>query len=383
VTVPPTPVTSESTPRARILIVDDEPGLQNSARRILARKYAVDVASSGAEALEILARGPQDLAIVDVRMPGMNGFELLKAIKAAHPDTEVIIMTGSISNPEEKLVEALRQRAFYFIRKPFEKTVLETLVDRCLERQRLEREKREWTQALEHDLEQARRFQSMLLPRSFPHLRGLRGDAVYVPSERLSGDFYDFFDLGVSRAGILIADVSGHGVSAALYTGMVKSEMLSVRDEFEHPDALFTDISERFGSTARRRYVTALLLLIDSEARRIRYVNAGHPGFLDANGVSWESTGPPLGLLAGAKYEIGELPLRDGERLLLYTDGLSEAMRTDGAEFGVERIRDAFLAAAGTPPDAAARGVVNAAREFTGGAGFSDDATAILLDFGM
>ena len=76
-TVPPTPVTSESTPRARILIVDDEPGLQNSARRILARKYAVDVASSGAEALEILARGPQDLAIVDVRMPGMNGFELL------------------------------------------------------------------------------------------------------------------------------------------------------------------------------------------------------------------------------------------------------------------------------------------------------------------
>jgi serine phosphatase RsbU (regulator of sigma subunit) len=364
---------------AHILVVDDEPGVQHAARRILSRRYAVSGASSGAEALALLAQEPQDLAIVDVRMPGMNGFELLKAIKQAHPDTEVIIMTGSISNPEEKLVEALRERAFYFINKPFEKAVLETLVDRCLERQRLEREKRAWTEALELDLEQARAFQRMLLPKAFPRLRGLRGDVCYVPSGRLSGDFYDFYDLGPAQLGVLIADVSGHGVSAALYTGMVKSEMHSVREEFAQPAALFERINAKLRTYIRSRYVTALLLLLDFDKRRARYVNAGHPGLLTGDGRIWDSTGPPLGMLPGARYEVTELPLARRERLLLYTDGVSEAMRADGADFGLERVRAAFATARDLPSEKGAASIVDAALAFSGEAALGDDATAILL----
>jgi CheY-like chemotaxis protein len=195
-------------PPAKILVVDDEPGIQRTVQRILGRRNHVSLASSGAEALQVLAREPHDLAIVDVRMPGMNGFEVLRSIKARHPDTEVIIMTGSVSNPEEKLVEALRERAFYFINKPFEKAVLETLVDRCLEHQRLEREKRAWTRTLERDLQRARTFQRLLLPGWFPHLPGVRGDVWYEPSERLGGDFYDFFRLGPSALGVVLADVN-------------------------------------------------------------------------------------------------------------------------------------------------------------------------------
>jgi len=374
----PTAATA-ATPRARILVVDDEPGLQNTVRRILGRAHDVDVASSGPEALECLARSPHDLAIVDVRMPGMNGFEVLKAIKARFPDTEVIVMTGSISNPEAKLVEALRERAFYFIAKPFEKAVLETLVERCLELQRLEREKRAWTEELESHLEQARRFQRMLLPRSFPKLAGLHAAVHYEPSEELSGDFYDFHDVGRGRVAVLIADVSGHGVSAALYTGMVKSEMLSVRDESEHLDRLFASINERLGVSVRRRYVTALLILLDVRRRRARYVNAGHPGFVTSDGRVWESTGPPLGMLNGATYEVRDLPLAPGDRLLLYSDGLSEAMRDDGSEFGGERVREAFLASRGLDPTAAVDAVAMAARRFAGRERFHDDATAILL----
>jgi phosphoserine phosphatase RsbU/P len=368
--------------QARVLVVDDEPGVLHAARRILARHYSVSGASSGAEALEILAREPHDLAIVDVRMPGMNGFELLKAIKNAHPDTEVIIMTGSISNPEEKLVEAIRERAFYFINKPFEKAVLETLVDRCLERQRLERTNRTYTEALERDMEQARAFQRMLLPRSFPHRPGLRGDVCYVPSERLSGDFYDFFELGSSRIGVLIADVSGHGVSAALYTGMVKSEMHSVPREFDHPEKLFASINDKLCTVVRSRYVTALLLLLDLEERRVRYVNAGHPGLLTGDGQSWDSTGPPLGMLPGAHYDIVDVDLASRDRLLLYTDGLSESLRSDGADFGLERIREVFLNTRTLLPDRAVEEIVEAARRFGGQPTFADDATAILLETG-
>jgi serine phosphatase RsbU (regulator of sigma subunit) len=373
---------SAGVPAVRILIVDDEPGVLHAARRILERRYSVAGASSGPEALEILSREPHDLAIVDVRMPGMNGFEVLKAIKTAHPDTEVIIMTGSISNPEEKLVEAIRERAFYFINKPFEKIVLETLVDRCLERQRLEREKRAYTESLEEGLEQARAFQRMLLPRSFPRFPGLRGDVCYVPSEHLSGDFYDFYQVGPNRVGILIADVSGHGVSAALYTGMVKSEMHPVPEEFESPEALFRSINDKLCTVVRSRYVTALLLLLDLESRRARYVNAGHPGLLTRDGRAWDSTGPPLGMLPGARYETVTVPLARDERLLLYTDGVSEALREDGADFGLERIREAFAATGALPPDRAVAEIVAAARRFTKRETFADDATAIVLQLG-
>jgi serine phosphatase RsbU (regulator of sigma subunit) len=362
-------------------VVDDEPGIQHSAQRILSRQYAVSLAGSGPEALEVLARQPHDLAIVDVRMPGMNGFEVLKAIKSRHPDTEVIIMTGSISNPEEKLVEALRERAFYFISKPFEKMVLETLVGRCLERQRLEREKRAYTRGLERDLEQARSFQRLLLPRSFPRRPGLRGDVAYEPSERLSGDFYDFYELGDSQLGVLIADVSGHGVSAALYTGMLKSEMLAVRDEWTAPEKLFDRLNDRFRMLVRTHYVTAILAVLDLEGGRLRYVNAGHPGFLTGDGRSWESTGPPLGMLADSRYETCEVRIEPGARLLFYSDGLSEAMRDDGTDFGLERVREAFVAVQDLAPDDGVRAIIEAGRRFSGRRSFEDDATAILLDY--
>jgi sigma-B regulation protein RsbU (phosphoserine phosphatase) len=222
----------------------------------------------------------------------------------------------------------------------------------------------------------------MLMPRGFPRLPGLQGAVHYEPSQRLSGDFYDFHDVGRGRLAVLIADVSGHGVSAALYTGMVKSEMLAVRDEPDHLDMLFASINERLGVSVRRRYVTALLVLLDVKRRRARYVNAGHPSFFTADGRTWESTGPPLGMLAGAAYEVREVALQPDDRLLLYTDGLSEAMRDDGDEFGVERVREAFLAARAQPPQAAVEAVVAAARRWSQHDAFEDDATAVVLQLG-
>ncbi len=365
----------------RILVVDDEPGIQRSTQRILQRRHHVRLASSGDEALAILADEPYDLAIVDVRMPGMNGFELLKKIKAEHPDTEVIIMTGSVSNPEEKLVEALRERAFYFINKPFEKTVLETLVERCLDRQRLERENRDYTQLLEEDLERARRFQRILLPDWFPRLPGLRGDVWYEPSERLGGDFYDFFVLGESRFGMVLADVAGHGVQAALYTGMLKSEMGAVVDQWRRPDRLFRRLNDRFHPVTRNQFITAVLLIIDLDTREVRYVSAGHPSFLGSDGRSWESTGTPLGMLPGSDYDVGTLEIEPGMRLLFYTDGLLEALHPNGEEFGMDRLREAYDATHDRSPERALEAIMGKVKAFADTETLDDDATALLLEY--
>jgi serine phosphatase RsbU (regulator of sigma subunit) len=368
-------------PRARILIVDDEPGIQRSAQRILSRRHQVTLASSGAEALEVLSREPQDLAIVDVRMPGMDGFEVLRVIKTDYHDTEVIIMTGSISNPEEKLVEALRERAFYFIGKPFEKAVLETIVDRCLQRQQLERTNRSHVALLETDLEKARTFQRLLLPSSFPRIPGVRGDVSYQPSERLGGDFYDFFRLAELRLGVLIADVAGHGVQAALFTGMLKSEMRAVFDDAETPERLFQRINDRLAPVMRNQYITAVLAILDFEAHQMRYVSAGHPAFFSGSGLAYESTGTPLGMIAGWKYESRQVALRPSDRLFLYTDGLSESQRPDGEEFGEDRLRDAFLATRPGAPDKALEHIIAASRAFARHDDFEDDATAMVIEF--
>ena len=379
----PAPVLAEARPAetARILIVDDEPGIQRAAQRILERRHRVTLASSGAQALEILETKPQDLAIVDVRMPGMTGFEVLKSIKSRHPDTEVIIMTGSVSNPDEKLVESLRERAFYFIRKPFEKPVLETLVERCLERQRLERENRAYTRTLEEDLERARAFQRLLLPGWFPRLPGLRGDVWYRPSERLGGDFYDFFTLGSTAIGVVLADVAGHGVMAALYTGMLKAEMRAVQEDWRDLRRLFRRVNERLLPLARNQFTTAVLAVLDLASREVRYVSAGHPSILDDEGRAWESTGPPLGILPGVDFEVRSFPLGSRRRLLFHTDGITEARSVGGAEFGDERLRRVFAASLTTPPDAALAAIVHGVEEFSQGRALEDDATAILLEY--
>ena len=379
----PAPVLAKARPAetARILIVDDEPGIQRAAQRILERRHRVTLAASGAQALEILETKPHDLAIVDVRMPGMTGFEVLKSIKSRHPDTEVIIMTGSVSNPDEKLVESLRERAFYFIRKPFEKPVLETLVERCLERQRLERENRAYTRTLEEDLERARAFQRLLLPGWFPRLPGLRGDVWYRPSERLGGDFYDFFTLGSTAVGIVLADVAGHGVMAALYTGMLKAEMRAVQEDWRDLRRLFRRVNERLLPLARNQFTTAVLAVLDLAGHEVRYVSAGHPSILDDEGRAWESTGPPLGILPGCDFEVRSFPLGRRRRLLFHTDGITEARSVGGAEFGDERLRRVFAANLTTPPDAALAAIVHGVEEFSQGRALEDDATAILLEY--
>jgi len=175
--------------------------------------------------------------------------------------------------------------------------------------------------------------------------------------------------------------VSGHGISAALYTGMVKSEMQSVFQDWQHPERLFARIHARLSVLAPNRYVTAILAILDLEAGVVRYVNAGHPSFLTRDGRGWDSTGPPLAMLGGApRYEVREAPLPPGERLLLFGDGITEAMRSDGEEFGAERVRASYRATLERTPQDAVQALVESARAFAGGGPFHDDATALVVE---
>ncbi|HWN40638.1 MAG TPA: PP2C family protein-serine/threonine phosphatase [Thermoanaerobaculia bacterium] len=203
--------------------------------------------------------------------------------------------------------------------------------------------------AISQELETARRIQSSLLPRRMPEVRGLAVAARYLPMADVGGDLYDFLAADPERVGILVADVSGHGVPAALIASMVKVALAAQAEHASDPAAVLAGMNRILHGNLERGFVTAAYIHID--AAKMAYASAGHPPLLiwrEVEGrveeVRQESL--PLGRFRRAEYRNEELRLDSGDRLLLYTDGVTEALNRAGEPFGDERLRE-HLASSG------------------------------------
>jgi sigma-B regulation protein RsbU (phosphoserine phosphatase) len=316
---------------SRILVVDDEPGMLRAVERVLSEDHQVVGTRLSRDALAVAAEFHPELAIVDIRMPDLDGFELMARLKMRFPDLDVILMTGSVDDLDEKLVRAIRSPAFYFIQKPFDREVLRTLVERCVELRWRREEHRHQLKRLETEMAEARAFQQSLLPNRDAVVNRVSICCRYTPCWGLGGDLYDYASAGAGQTALLIADVSGHGVSAAMLTGIVKSAFHASHVEGFDPLAVVQRVSTGLAAFSSERFVTLVAALIDPVEGRIRYVNAGHPPMV-LWGVAREavwlgSTGPLVSpVLAGFTWSVRSEPIGAGDRLLLYTDGISEAL---------------------------------------------------------
>jgi DNA-binding NtrC family response regulator len=165
----------------RNLVVDDYTGMLRSVERVLGQDYKVASTRSSREAVGLAEAFKPDLAILDIQMPEMDGFQLMEELQALDPELDVIFMTGSIHELDAKLIRAIRKDAFYFLQKPFDRGVLLSLVERCLELKRLDRSNRQHLLRMEKELGDARAFhQSMLAPR-FAKLGGIPVFPPYIP----------------------------------------------------------------------------------------------------------------------------------------------------------------------------------------------------------
>ena len=236
---------------ARILVVDDEPGMLRAVERVLGETYHVIGARRAGEALAMAGEFQPQLAIVDIRMPDLDGFELMARLKARLPSLDVILMTGSVDDLDEKLVRAIRSAAFYFIQKPFDREVLKTLVDRCVELRWRREEHRQNLRRLESEMAAAKAFQQSLLPGREAVVNGVALCCRYSPCSGLGGDLYDYAAAGPGRTALLIADVSGHGVSAAMLTGIVKSAFHASHGDGFEPLAVVQRISAGLAALVR------------------------------------------------------------------------------------------------------------------------------------
>ena len=244
-------------------------------------------------------------------------------------------------------------------------------------------------QALHQELEIARAIQAATLPRDVPKLAGLQIAARYVPMSEVAGDFYDFLVDDETHLGVLIADVSGHGVPAALIASMLKVAFAGQSQFVSDPVRVLTGLNRSLCGKFEEHYVTGAYVFFDLEKKIMRYGGAGHPPIMlasrSANTVRRiEENGTILGLIPDATYTATEVPLHPLDRCLLYTDGVFEAMSPSLEEYSKPRIEKFLAANAALSTNAFANALledVNRWSEDRNGRSQDDDITMVVLDF--
>jgi sigma-B regulation protein RsbU (phosphoserine phosphatase) len=242
---------------------------------------------------------------------------------------------------------------------------------RLFQLERLER------QRMRQEADEARTMQLALFPKASPFIPGFAFETAWHPAGSVAGDWFDFIDLGGDRYGIVLADVSGKGMSAALLMSATRAIMRSLAKLHSSPgqtlDHLNRVLLEDFPIG---KFVTMIYGVLDANSREVTIASAGHlrPLVIDCCGSFLDvEPGLPLGV-AESSYPETTLRLDPGTHLLLYTDGITEASNRDDEEYGADRLLEHF-----TQPDACVNGLIEEVRLFGEGSDHPDDATAVLI----
>ncbi len=257
--------------------------------------------------------------------------------------------------------------------------------------QRLLRESQEKTR-LEHDIQIAREVQEQLFPTAAPEVPGLELYGICRPARGVSGDYYDFLPVGKERVGIVLGDVSGKGVSAALIMAAIQS-LIRTRLYQDSSDAgpdsehfstagYFRVLNQQmFENTPEEKYATCFYALYDSATRQLVYTNAGHPApvlFRKGSVERLEAGGPPLGLISPVSYREAKIVLEPGDTLIAFTDGFTESENSFEEQFGENRLIEIVRRARGNPLPALVNEIYRSVEEWTGGGEPQDDMTLII-----
>lgn len=370
----------------RIVIIDDSANDVQVTRRFLERRgYAVTPALSGEEGLRLAEETQPDAVVVDYRMPVMDGFEVTRRLKS-NPQTQtipVLMLTGSDS--AEFVVEGLGAGADDFVAKGVSTEILLARLQALLRVKAYQDQLRRMNHQMTRDLQIARRVQEALVPPSSFSAPRIEIRSAYIPSETLSGDFYDYFAQdGASY--VFVADVSGHGLPSAILVSLLKSYIHTEAA----PERSLAEFMSRlndflFSVSLPAQFATALLLRLDDD-RNLVYANAAHPGFLlyqreRGRAAFHEQPGHLLGAIPHLAFEEHVLRVAPGDVLFAYTDGLTDRMSPAGEFYSIDRVaavlettHDADLA---TIYEAIYRDVTN----FTATEDFRDDIAFVVTRF--
>ena len=345
----------------KILVVDDEPDLELLLRQKFRRKTRsgqlnLIFAQNGVEALKQLeVHDDVDLVLSDINMPEMDGLTLLQQLGSLDYDLRAVMVTayGDMKN----IRTAMNRGAFDFVTKPIDFDDLEATIDKTLEHLTVMREalrSRDELVALRQELGVAAQMQESILPTEFPRDTRYELHASMTPAREVGGDFYDFFRLEDDRMGIVVADVSGKGVPAALFMMVSRTLMKGTAIGETNPARCLREVNELLSeSNEESMFVTVFYTTLDPASGRVEFANAGHnlPYVVKSSGEVRQVDSAPgivLGVLPDFEFPGGTLDLEPGDVLFFYTDGVNEAMDEAGVEFGDERLEAVLAEAAGS-----------------------------------
>jgi len=340
---------NEPDQKKTILLVDDAPANIQIANAILKDTYKIRIATNGAKALELANAEPfPDLILLDVMMPEMDGYEVCSRLKSNSEtrDIPVIFLTGQTEIEDE--TRGFEVGAVDYIHKPFSPAVVRARVQTHLVLRGIREQLAQQLQTIQKELETARQIQLSILPNDIPKIEGLDIAARYIPMTSVAGDFYDFIMVDEKSLGILVADVSGHGMPAALIASMLKIALAAQLPHAADPAQVLSGLNQALCGKFQHHFVTAAYVFVDMAKRVVTYAGAGHPPLLlwgtSSAGVrDVVENGLFLGKFPWATYSSLELPIKAGDWCLLYTDGIPETTNHSEIEFGTDRFKQ-FLA---------------------------------------
>lgn len=243
--------------------------------------------------------------------------------------------------------------------------------------------RRDWQlQEIQNELEIARRIQQSILPGEFPSSTNFKVAARYVPMTSVAGDLYDYIIADDHQVGLLVADVSGHGVPAALIASMVKLAAASQRAVAADPSKFLSGMNSALLGNTQNQFVTAAYVHLNSESRELRYSAAAHPPLLlvrDGNVIQIEANGLMLAAFDFASYSTAVHKLEAGDRVVMYTDGILEASNATGDFFGHNALCDVVAKSRGLSPAMVADSIVSSVRQWS--AKQDDDLTVLVCDY--
>jgi sigma-B regulation protein RsbU (phosphoserine phosphatase) len=371
-------------PPPRILIADDQPDLLDALRLLLKGEgIQMEAVTSPDAALTALSAGPYDLLLMDLNYTGdttsgNEGIDLLSRVQAMDDTLPIVVMTGWGS--VDLAVETMRRGVRDFVQKPWDNAQLLTMLRAEIDAGRQRRSRAEDDR---RELDEARRIQRKLLPSSVPQIDGCEIASQWRPAAGVGGDCFDIIQFGQSRFGLCIADVVGKGIPAALLMSNLQAAVRAFASEAAPPGELCQQVNRILcGRIAEGRFISFFYCRVDTSLGVLTYANAGHyfPIVVRQDGSVSRliAGGPVLGVFSDACYEQGHTPISSGDRIVLYTDGVTDARNAADEEFGEDRLIAAVVANRACSAPALEARLSECVAAFTADS-LQDDATLIVV----
>jgi sigma-B regulation protein RsbU (phosphoserine phosphatase) len=379
------PSTDSRAEAERILLVDDNPtNLQVLFQTLEGRGYNLLVAKDGETALTIVKKALPELILLDIMMPGIDGYEVCRQLKE-NPGTRDIpvIFLSALDDTKDK-VRGLDLGAVDYISKPFQADEVIARVNTHLTIHRLQQQLQEQKDALERELEVVAKVQYDLLPKRLPDIKGMKLSAYYKTSRYAGGDYYDIIALPNDRWGFMVADAEGHSTPAAVRMAMTCALLRGYPGAASDPGEVLKDLNRTLCEVVGMSFITAIYAVYNGRDQSLSVAKAGHMDpllYRPADGETAEI--PCAGTFAMGIEDYGEVPLTEislqaGDRLLFYTDGLTEQFNPEGEMYGLERLRRQLSKDHGDNPREILDAIVDDAERFAKGLPADDDQALLL-----